>query len=523
MKTVFLMAQRMTRAALVLAVVGGAAALPLDRAAFANEPSADTASAGYRVEKVLEGAAPTLDQSTIDESRSTMSLTTDDEVRIRVRQNGDELRVWIDGARLADEKVSDASWNRLRILAPDGEVAATVVKREGGDLSLFTGEFNAESEARWNQARERARGQSSRATDRAMRELAEAERRLAEAGAARERMLAVPAPTAPMPPMPAMAPMAPAIAQGLAWGAEGEQPRVWGAARTMPRVMMGVTMSTPDESVAQQLGIDADEATLISGVSKDLPADRAGLKPYDIVVKVDGKTPANEDSIRRELRSKNVGDSITFDVLRGGQPVSVTIQLEAFEPAKLGWGAAALAPLPAMGEGSAWTMMWTEQQEKLQGMQRELARMSGELASKASQLAREQSAAASAKIGEAMRELGEQMSKLGAEMAESSAAQSVRTFAGPGFRADLLRRLEGLRGQQLRIEEREGGAATVTVLPDDELEALAEADAAASGELHSEVRKLDERMGSVDARLKRLEELLEVIAASKDRETKKPN
>ncbi len=103
-----------------------------------------------------------------------------------------------------------------------------------------------------------------------------------------------------------------------------------------PTVMLGVTMETPDGSLAKHLKVNPDESTVILTVTPDLPAAKAGLQQFDIVVRVDDEAAATPNTIRKVLRTKEPGDAIRFQVLSGGDKKDVVVTLEAWDPTKLG-------------------------------------------------------------------------------------------------------------------------------------------------------------------------------------------
>lgn len=59
------------------------------------------------------------------------------------------------------------------------------------------------------------------------------------------------------------------------------------------------------------------------------PADRAGIKPGDIIIEVDGKRIATPDQLIVRIRAKDVGDTVTVKVKRDGKERSMTMTLEA--------------------------------------------------------------------------------------------------------------------------------------------------------------------------------------------------
>jgi hypothetical protein len=110
-----------------------------------------------------------------------------------------------------------------------------------------------------------------------------------------------------------------------------------------PKVMLGVTMETPDEGIAEQLKIAPSEATIIMSVTPDLPAAKAGLKRHDVIVSVDGSKPANPQRIREVMGSKEPGSTMKLGVVSGGEARDLTVTLEAWDAERLGVGARAAA------------------------------------------------------------------------------------------------------------------------------------------------------------------------------------
>ncbi|MBX3358663.1 MAG: PDZ domain-containing protein [Phycisphaeraceae bacterium] len=103
-----------------------------------------------------------------------------------------------------------------------------------------------------------------------------------------------------------------------------------------PAVMLGITMADPEYGLQRHCGVDAKSGgTMVNEVYKDLPAAKAGIHAYDVIVEVDGKSPATQDVVREMLRSKKPGDEIAVTVLHKCEPKAVTITLEAYDPKRL--------------------------------------------------------------------------------------------------------------------------------------------------------------------------------------------
>ena len=59
------------------------------------------------------------------------------------------------------------------------------------------------------------------------------------------------------------------------------------------------------------------------------PADKAGLKEYDIILEIDGEKIDQESSLAKVIRKKGVGDKVELKVLSKGEEKKVEVTLEA--------------------------------------------------------------------------------------------------------------------------------------------------------------------------------------------------
>ena len=98
-----------------------------------------------------------------------------------------------------------------------------------------------------------------------------------------------------------------------------------------PPVMLGVRLRPIDPVLATHLGVDPRHASVIEDVAEELNGHAGGLRDHDVIVGVDGAPRASLGEIRRVLRSKEPGQTIAFDVVRGSARTSVTVTLDRFE------------------------------------------------------------------------------------------------------------------------------------------------------------------------------------------------
>jgi S1-C subfamily serine protease len=72
-------------------------------------------------------------------------------------------------------------------------------------------------------------------------------------------------------------------------------------------------------------GLTQESAVIVSTVEPASPAERAGLKPGDIIVALDGGAIAGADDLVRALTGEKIGHSAALDVLRGTERLTITM------------------------------------------------------------------------------------------------------------------------------------------------------------------------------------------------------
>lgn len=80
---------------------------------------------------------------------------------------------------------------------------------------------------------------------------------------------------------------------------------------------------TPPEAV--ELKIPDGQGAYIEDIDPDGPAQRAGLKPGDVVVKLDNQPISNFASLRIKATSLPIGSTVPLEYIRGGKPASTPV------------------------------------------------------------------------------------------------------------------------------------------------------------------------------------------------------
>ena len=89
---------------------------------------------------------------------------------------------------------------------------------------------------------------------------------------------------------------------------------------------IGVRPQTVTPTLAAGLGLP-DRGVVLADVLPGSPAERAGLRPGDLVLSLDGKPMENGRQLQINLYRRFVGDIVALEVLRGGQVLKVPVTI----------------------------------------------------------------------------------------------------------------------------------------------------------------------------------------------------
>ncbi len=125
-----------------------------------------------------------------------------------------------------------------------------------------------------------------------------------------------------------------------------EQLRAFGETR---RGWLGVSLVGLTPETAQRAGLSTVRGAVISRVTPGGPAARAGLRQGDIVLRFDGRDPADWRALSRMIADTEIGRTISMDILRGGRPQTVAVEIGRLrqEGIAAGEGPSGLGPRPA--------------------------------------------------------------------------------------------------------------------------------------------------------------------------------
>ena len=93
------------------------------------------------------------------------------------------------------------------------------------------------------------------------------------------------------------------------------------------RAYLGIGMYTVTEAIAQRYNLDRPTGVLIDQVMENSPAGKAGLKPLDILLKVDNQEMDAPNQVQNYIALKDPGDEVILSILRDGKPRQVKVVL----------------------------------------------------------------------------------------------------------------------------------------------------------------------------------------------------
>jgi serine protease Do len=106
-----------------------------------------------------------------------------------------------------------------------------------------------------------------------------------------------------------------------------------GPGRYLEGAYLGARIAPLSPDLAAYFALEADRGVLVTEVTPDSPAMRAGMKPGDVIVELNGDRMANPPALLAWLDERKPGDQVTVKVIRHGKPLSLTATLD---PAPLG-------------------------------------------------------------------------------------------------------------------------------------------------------------------------------------------
>jgi serine protease Do len=94
------------------------------------------------------------------------------------------------------------------------------------------------------------------------------------------------------------------------------------------RSRIGVSIQDVDAQLADSFGLDRPRGALVGMVEEDAPGQKAGIKPGDVILKVDGKPIETSAQVPVMVSNTKPGEKIEIEVWRDGKTKRLTARTE---------------------------------------------------------------------------------------------------------------------------------------------------------------------------------------------------
>src|SRR5262249_29262286 len=90
---------------------------------------------------------------------------------------------------------------------------------------------------------------------------------------------------------------------------------------------LGIQLGAIDDAPRSQLTLPKGQGVLISDVVKDSPAEKAGIKRFDIVLEMGGKAVDSSEKLKAQIQAGQ-DQATPIKLLRAGKPLQVAVTAE---------------------------------------------------------------------------------------------------------------------------------------------------------------------------------------------------
>lgn len=97
--------------------------------------------------------------------------------------------------------------------------------------------------------------------------------------------------------------------------------------QSVPKPYIGVVVANIDKSWQEDLQIDSTDGAIITQVESGSPAARAGLRAWDVIVKIDDKDVRNIDDVLQYVQELGVNTRTTITFIRDGKEYQAGIMI----------------------------------------------------------------------------------------------------------------------------------------------------------------------------------------------------
>jgi len=98
------------------------------------------------------------------------------------------------------------------------------------------------------------------------------------------------------------------------------------------RGKLGVTIMPITEDTKKLLNLSSNKGALVNSIEAGGPAEKAGIKRYDVIVEVNGQPVSDPNELRFRIADMEPGTKVGIKVIRDGKEKTLTATVEELEP-----------------------------------------------------------------------------------------------------------------------------------------------------------------------------------------------
>ena len=95
---------------------------------------------------------------------------------------------------------------------------------------------------------------------------------------------------------------------------------------------LGIDAEDLSGQLGSYFGAPDGEGVLVRDVTSDTPAEKAGLKAGDVIIKIDGERVRTVHDLREKMRAKRENKTVSVSVIRKGTEMSFNVEVEQPRP-----------------------------------------------------------------------------------------------------------------------------------------------------------------------------------------------
>ena len=98
------------------------------------------------------------------------------------------------------------------------------------------------------------------------------------------------------------------------------------------RGRLGVTIRDLTEGMVKQWNLKSKAGALVNTIEPDSPAEKAKIRQYDVITKINGQPVKNGDELRFKIADIKPGNKVDLTIVRDGKEMTVTAIVDELEP-----------------------------------------------------------------------------------------------------------------------------------------------------------------------------------------------